>query len=234
MASDQPKADILMKFKLDGKYVYGEGAHQVDESIPVDDLMDGFESATYKSYSNFFEIQKFEFGIELHEDDTNVGKLSNGSLATNAHGQTHKPKPAKLRGAFASWRSASQAEIQKLKFPLEADMFSFTRVLDAASHVFFMACVTSRTFESVSLVKRVSATKAPGGPMKQLGFFRVDFNEVMITGLDWDDGDFVNENCKFICKKFKLQYKTQKPDGTLTRATQAAWEQSMNANDQRR
>lgn len=219
---EQSKADMVMKFvRSGGGRVNAECALGKD---PADPFMKDFSPASYTSYSNFFEVTKFDFGVEVKDDDTAVGTLSKTTPA-GAAPTTKAAASAKAKGGFVSWRSATEDQLKKIDYPVEFDTFSFTRLIDSASPVFFQACCATNSFDSATLVKRVSI----GADKPATGFLRLDFKEVLITGIDWDDGEVLNETCKFICKAFSLQYRRQNPDGTLQAAVSASWDQVRDA-----
>ncbi len=58
-----------------------------------------------------------------------------------------------------------------------------------------------------------------------MGFLRFDFRDVLMTGIDWDDGDLVSESCTFICRAMRVRYKQQSVTGELPpkHSAQAVW-----------
>src|SRR6185437_10889550 len=192
--ADKPKTDTMMKFELKGKPVFAECTLDVAKG---DTMMDGFRPATpgvSTSYSNFFEVHSFDFGMSLKEGDSKENKEV---LADS--------------GAFAAWRSAAKDEYKEIKYPLEFDKFTFKRTVDRASPIFFANCCSSTSFDSATLVKRVSA----GGPTP-LGIMRIDFTTVLLTGVDWSDGELVSESVDFICQKMVITMRTQMASGTIS------------------
>lgn len=218
--ADTSKADIVMKFvaKGNGK-VWAESRLGVLKS---DKFMDGFEPILdFHHYSNFFEVTTFNFAIEVKPQDQGVGALSQHGQAAHAGGTAptgHDP--------FSRWRSAKADEYRDIKYPIEFDTFTFSRFIDGASPIFFAACCNQESFESATLVRRVSAGIAGGTDRQSIGFLRIDFRDVLLTGLAWDDGDMVTERCTFICKAMRIRYKPQRADGTLMPpAPDAVWDQ---------
>ena len=205
MAAEQPKTDTVMKFHLNKNQDLNT---ECTLSVATGDtLMDGFKAASGKASGNFFEVHDFEFGMSLkqQEDDN----------------QSKKPKPDSDLGAFALWRSATDSQYKDAVkgYPLEFDKFSLKRTIDCVSPIFFQNCLSSTSFSSATLVKRV----APGGEQAVVGFLRIDFTDVLLTGIDWADGDLVSESIDFICKKMVIQLKTQGADGTLTAPKSITW-----------
>ena len=68
--------------------------------------------------------------------------------------------------------------------------------------------------------------KCGGIDRMSVGYLRIDFRDVLLTGLAWDDGDMVTERITFICKAMRLRYKPQRADGSLASpAPDAVWDQ---------
>lgn len=219
--ADQPKTDMVMKFvqKRPAGPLYSECTLEKDPKDPF--MLDFTQAPTDQDYSDFFQITKFDFGVEVKDEDQTKDKLATGSSAGPSVPKPFDMAKAAVKGSFVSWRSATDAQLKqgKIKYPLEFETFSFSRVIDAATPTFFESCLTSRTFESATLVKRVGVDHVKN----PLGFLQIKFNEVLIIGLDWDDGGLVTENCKFICRGFKLQYRAQDPSGALLGPISADW-----------
>jgi type VI protein secretion system component Hcp len=189
---DKPKTDTVMKFVLKGKPVFAECTLDVATG---DTMMDGFRPAqpdVSTSYSNFFEVHGFDFAMSLKEGDTKE------VLADT--------------GAFAAWRSVSDTEYKNITYPLEFDKFTFKRTVDRASPIFFANCCASTSFDSATLVKRMSQ----GGDRGAMGFMRIDFTTVLLTGVDWSDGELVQESCDFICQKMLITMRQQLASGTIS------------------
>ena len=108
---------------------------------------------------------------------------------------------------------------------MEFNAFSFTRLLDAASMPFFNCCCNSVSFKSAALVKRLSVGVVGDNRMRPMGFLRFDFRDVLLTGVNWDDGDLVSESCTFICRAMRVRYKQQDVKGTVPSkwTSQAVW-----------
>lgn len=216
---DQPKSDIVMMFKLDGgQPVYAECALDLN---PSDRWMTEFKPQTYERYSNFFEVSKFHFGFEVKDEDKSRTKLQSGDIG----GAMGKTRFGRVEGEFASWRSMNDEDLPNARYPLEFESFTFERVIDAASMVFFEHCCNSTTFPSATLIKRVSV----GGNEAPMSYLKMEFKDVLITGLSWDDGDMTTEKCEFICRNFALSYRQQRPDGSFGARVPAEWDHIKNA-----
>jgi type VI protein secretion system component Hcp len=213
---DQHKSDIVMRFVLkSGDDVDAECA--LEKSKSDTEYMDGFVPQTYDSYSNFFQLSKFNFGFEVSDEGKSKTKV--GSTQSNST-QTERAKiSGGVQGEFASWRSADEEQAKKVVFQLDFESFRFERLIDAASPIFFLHCCNSLSFKSATLVKRVSR----GGDSAPEGFLRIDFQDVLITSLGWDDGDMTTEKCEFICRDFKLKYRQQNAGGSWGASSSASW-----------
>jgi type VI protein secretion system component Hcp len=187
-----------MKFVLDGQAVAAECSLSVATGDP---LMRDFTAG------HFFEASNFEMGMSLKGDDESNRRP--GAQQTPSVGQ------------FARWRSATQDEYKNVPFRLEFDRFCFRRLIDSASPIFFEACGKSRTFDSAVLVKRIAS-----GDMA-VGYLRLDFTQVLIIGVAWDDGDVVAEQCDFICQGLTVAYRQQQADGGFGATMSARWAKEL-------
>ncbi len=208
-------SDIVMKFVYaDGGPVFSESA--LDASGD-DDFMKGFKPITdYNDYSNFFECSGFNFTAALKPKDQGVGAL-------NQQGQAATGRAPAAADQFSRWRSASESEYQKITFPSIIDSFTFTRVIDSASPVFFSACCNQVSFRSAAMVRRVSVGQLGGEKRNAAGFLRMDFKDVLLTSVNWSDGELVTESCTFICKAMRIRYRQQTPDARLQGSFEAFW-----------
>lgn len=221
---DQTASDMVMKFTLmSGGDVPAEGVIEIDKD---DKLMEGFSPAAYRDYSNYFEITDFEFSLKVNEKDEDIGGLSKPAMASRDGGNGRMPRVA--AGPFSRWRSATDNEYTKIRYPVEFDKFTFTRLIDSASPVFFQACCNSETFASAVLVKRVSRGDAGKERRIAWGYLRFRFEKVLIIGVDWDDGEVVKETCTFICQKLEITYKQQRMSGGLGSGMDVTWDQKSN------
>lgn len=215
--ADQSRADLLMKFTdKGGNPVWAECRLDVSEG---DTFMKDFDAtSTSEEYSPYFEVKSFDFAIAVRPQDKGVGAIS--KQAASAGGRASAASDEFLR-----WRSAKEEEYQDIHFPVEFNAFSFSRLLDAASMPFFTACCNSASFKSATLVKRVSVGTAEGNAVRPMAFLRFEFRDVLLTGVNWDDGELVTEKCTFICRAMRVQYKQQDANGSLPRneSSRAVW-----------
>ena len=189
-----------------------------------DPLMENFESIKrYSDYSNFFEVTDFSFSVALKPQDEGVGALSQHASQANSGGGGGRAPAA--NDQFSRWRSAKNDEYKKIRFPIEFDVFNFERVIDGASPLFFSACCNQESFKSAVLVKRVSTGLHGGGERQSEGFLRLEFRDVFLTGIDWDDGDLVKEKITFICKAMRMRYRQQTMAGGFGAEIETIWDQ---------
>ena len=206
---DQNKTDLVMKFTLTpGNDVPAECALGV---APGDALMTDFQAADYQNYSNYFEVIDFDMKVGLNPDDD-----SHKTSMVTPH-TTHAAHLAKNTStdAWGRWRSATAEQARKIAYPFKFESASFERIIDRASPVFFQSCCTSQTFDSAVLVKRLSQGELPGSNQVSVGYLRIDFGKVLITDINWEDGDLVKEKCDFTCQSFKLTYLKQSNAGRI-------------------
>ena len=217
--SDSSKSDMVMMFvDKSGAPVWAESTLGV---LPGDPLMKGFTAIqSYDDYSSFFEVSTFSFSVALNPQDQGTGALSQQTQTASPSGSA----PA-AQDQFSAWRSASASDYKSIHFPLEFDSFSFSRVIDGASPIFFAACCNQESFRHVALVKRAAVGMLGGSRMQSVGFLRLDFRDVLLTGINWDDGDLVTESCTFICKAMKVRYSRQMADGQMLPSVEANWDQ---------
>jgi type VI protein secretion system component Hcp len=214
MATDKSN-DVLMMFKGPSGLIDGEAQSTIDPS--KDPLMRDFVAG------KFLQIEDFKIGFEV-EDEEPEKKGIGGSGASTPAGSV---SGAKFK--FSKWRSATPGSTVSIPYPIQMDPFSFTRTLGKASMFFFDYCVNSISFKSAVLVKRkvvghhnIDNTKIVDNALSGLqAYFRVDFTDVLLTDLDWDDGETIKETAKFVCRKIQIQYRQQNPDGTLKKAPAA-------------
>jgi type VI protein secretion system component Hcp len=191
MASEQSN-ELLMRMVI-SKADYLRAESRTVIAFESDDLA--------KDYNNgsFFSVDDFSFGMNIDDRDSEgVG------------GQNKSSGP---QVKFGKWKSASAEEIKAMSpFPLRMDEFSITRRYDCASPVLFQKCAKSESFQSASLIKR----KAVGDKLRS--FLRFDFDDVLVTHIDWQDAEVIKETFKFVFRKMTVQYKTQAHSGTLNAA----------------
>jgi type VI protein secretion system component Hcp len=146
--------------------------------------------------------------------------LSQGQAATPdgkpAKGET-KPKVPKAK--FAKWRAERASNAGSTRYPLEVEPVTFTRYMDQASTALLQALCDSQSLASASIVRRV----ATGDGSSATAYLRLDFTELLIVGIDWDDDDVIEEKFKFICRGVQVRFRPQTSDGTLGAPISGVW-----------
>lgn len=196
--------DLLMKFVKGSDAIDAECQTTVDSK---DDFLHDFKTG------KFFEIDEFNFGVGL-EDDDSAGEKHVEKLKPALNPNVHAPP----RTRFTNWLRGEQKA-----YPVDLEPFTFSRQMDQASPLLFEMCCNSQSFASATLIKR----KAAGTDVSGRAFLRIDFKDVLVIGVDWDSGDVVKEKCKFICRGVEVQYKPQTSDGTLGAAVPGNWKRMM-------
>jgi len=217
--------DVLMRLMLtSGTPLYAECQTEVDTDL------DDFVSDYYNG--EFFEVTEFSFGMNLDDKDPASEAVNTAASATApAH---LAPVPVGAGGAvkaasrmsfaeeiamkaaaraanssgpptskFARWKSATPDEIASMPpYRLQMDEFSITRLYDKASPVLFEKCCNSDSIASASLVKR----KLIGADMLR-GFLRLDFKDLLVTHVEWQNEEVIKETFKFVFREITAQYR---------------------------
>ena len=147
----------------------------------------------------------------------NLGK--SGSAATGSS-SVAELSADQLALTLEQERLRKEAEDNPDNLIVEVEPVSFTRIMDSASPALLKCLVGAKTLSSISIIKRKAAGTAQAGRV----YFRVDFLKVLLTSLDWDDDDnTVKEQCKFICRRVDMKFRTQKADGTFGPTIPGSW-----------
>jgi len=187
--------DILMQICTDSGAVEAECQTQVDAS---DTFANGFSNGT------FFEVESFGFGMKIDEQDATKDTVANSNGQQGNKGAPIKDKDKKKdkTGAFMRWKTASPADLKTMKrYPVRMDEFDITRLYDAASPVLFKYCCDSGSFKTATLIKR----KDVGGTKLQ-GFLRLEFSDILVTHIGWQNEEVVKEKFKFVFRKIVVRY----------------------------
>jgi type VI protein secretion system component Hcp len=147
------------------------------------------------------------------------GKVHGGAARQdNKPGKKDEDKPGKRGGSFAKWRRDPAGGAGGAHYPLEVEPITFTRFMDQASTSLFQALCDSQSLASASIVRR-----AVTGGNDAKAYLRLDFTDVLIIGIDWNDDDPIEEKFKFICRGVKVQFCPQNSDGSLQPAVVGVW-----------
>ena len=197
----------------------------------TDGLRDGFVAG------KFCELQEFGFsaGVEASmskdkkddakpEDEAKAAADKKRDKASEREGQVM----TEMQRAMERQRKIQKiqkSQIAKSTKHLDKDFVDmqpveFTRVMDAMSPLLFQSMVNCDTLESISVVKR----KATGSRNSGDCYLRLDFDKVLITTMDWKDGEhIIIESGRFIYRQVTIRYRPQKMDGTLGAVIQSQW-----------
>jgi type VI protein secretion system component Hcp len=216
------QSDLLMKFVLSGQSIQAGGTS----------LLSKDDKLTFDFWAGkFFEIKEFGLGLNLSDFEATATPSGPpaGPPRPPAHGPAAQPGAAAIappqKAKFAAWRDkkkSSQA-VAKLAFPVETEPFEITRQLDRASPLLFESCASTTSFDSATIVKR----KVTGQTTALQSYLRIDFDQVLLVGLTWSDGELLQEKVRFICRGLRVQYRQQGADGSLGAAASAEWDQAM-------
>ncbi len=220
MAEDS--TDVLMTFLNGGNGVPAECQAKWDKG---DSMKTDFTTGT------FFQIDDFSLGAGLESEDSDDEEDSRGESSSggnnlssrNARKSSGSQKSKKSRGnKFSKYILEGS-----LRYPIDMEEISISRQLDKASPIFLESCLKLHAFTKAVIVKR----KVVGGVMAKSnvshqGFLRLEFNAPLITSVDWEDGDTVQEKLKFICRGVSVAYRPQKPDGSLGDPVSMSWDLS--------
>lgn len=214
--------DVLMTFLMEGKGVAAEcqAVWAKDDGMKAD-FTDG----------HFFEIEDFSFGgglepSDYHEEENDgVTTFPRQGLSTRnplsnqvSGGGSRKSKKAR-RNKFTNYFTKGDA----VDYGAHLQDISVSRLLDVASPNFLQYCLEMKSFTKAVIVKRKVVGKAHGGTREHRGFLRLEFEEPLITGVEWEDGEVVKEKLKFICRGVTVTYRPQQNDGSLGNPVNAHW-----------
>ncbi len=206
MADDN--TDLLMMLKLKGRAVEAECQTTIDAAdLRADKLLEGFEAG------RFFEVSDFSFKVGIADDSPPVTE------ETEPGAKTGKKKEKK--GIFARFRSADVRTLRAggFGYPVDVKPIKFKRSMDQTSLVLFRNCCDRVRFDSATLVKRRPSGSRYSGEV----YLRLDFTDVLIIGLDWEDEHAMEESCSFVYRKVEFRYRPQRPDGSLGAPVPGSW-----------
>ena len=204
--------DILMMIKGSKGALAGEGQSSID---PKDPLTTDFKAG------QFFELDDFDFGIDVIDKDDNEptgaaplrGTSSRDSRDSRDGRDSKKEKGG---GKFAKWVQGvtpkSPQGANGSMYPIEMEPFSFSKQLDRSSVFLFLNCFKVNQLASAAVVMRKSA--GTNSNIGNIAFLRIDFTDVLIISVDWDGSENVKEKCKFVCRSVKVRYYPQNMDGS--------------------
>jgi len=96
---------------------------------------------------------------------------------------------------------------------------TFTREIDSSSVPIMDSLINKGWYQQCSIVKRKAAGTAAAGE----AYLRIDFDDVLVQNVGWNDGERVTENVTFICRGVTMQYRPQNDDGSLGDTIPGEW-----------
>jgi len=201
MAEDQGNEVLMQIVDNSGNPLAAESQTELDTD--GDPLVSDYFNGTC------FTVDNFSFGMNIDDQDATAD--ASNAAGKGGVGGSAQNKPPGPQTKFGKWKSATPEDIKAMKpYTVKMDEFTVTRRFDRASPVLFQACARSTTFKSVSLVKR----KTIGDGMLQT-FLRLDFDQVLVTHVSWDDAEVIKETLRFVFRGLAIQYRRQAFDGSL-------------------
>ena len=228
--ADKDGNDLMMMFIPKKAPIEADCQTQLYDLLdtgPKDPLLDGFEEG------KFFEITNFTFGANLDSSEPGHGAAKTGLNARAGNAQNNITTASKSgagagaasapQGPFIRWKSepvgTGVGEPGEIKYPFKVDEVKFDRSIDRASTTLFTYAARVESFAKVSLVKRKVT-----GKLGLRAFMRMDFEEVLLTKIQFKNDDPVAEECSFIFRKLMLLYSIQNSDGSLADPIQVPWQ----------
>ena len=218
--------DVLMKVVISGGSVAmdAESLTDVAPFVAGDTLLKDFRNGQFCELTNF----DFSAGTEKSlKTKAKEGKTPSDQAAptqltnTSRRGELVAQRIAQLEERAAIERAQARriAHRERDDF-VDMREVSYERIMDVASMELFKALTQCTTLASITIVKR----KATGDAHSGLGYLRLEFEDVLLTQLDWADKEHIMvENGSFIYRKLTMKYLPQKADGTLSPSISASW-----------
>jgi type VI protein secretion system component Hcp len=210
---DTTQGDVLMYFVLNSEEPSAAiAAESSSDVIPASDkLANDFKPGKY------FEAESFTFTMAL--DDNEGGE--------DDEDDEYAPKKKKSlleQRSYGRWRALTTDVKPNPPYQAKPGDVTITRMIDASSPVLAQHCLNSEKFKKVVLVKRARV----GSTGILTGILRMDFNDVQIRSVEWQDGEAVKETCKFRFEKLALKYIKRKPDGSTASQWSSTWDSKNN------
>jgi len=198
--------------------------------------------------NSFCLVDSFSFDVQLLDKESAEHKMRvQKSIAEDVVGdgevEDSKLEKSVSKGfnassqEFALWRmppddDRSNGRNALQNFSAKAGEFSLKRRVDSASPKLFEMCCGQLPLAYVSIIKRTMAPARGGGgagsgAMEAISFLRLDFSDVMVIGVDWSDGDILEETCKFQARSLALRYMAQDANGKLSAVEGYIWQPAV-------
>ena len=218
--------DVLMRVSVTGGSLAME-AESLADFAPLDEadpMVSDFKTG------HFCELREFDFsaGAENSMNKTAAATAKTAQPAPAAAAGAQRKTGAHVAQVMAKLEERAAIErgfrdrIERRERGDFVDMreVSYTRIMDSASPLLFKALTDCTTLKTITVVKR----KAAGATVSGLGYLRLDFEDVLLTQLDWKDSEHIMvESGTFIYRKLTIKYLSQKADGSLIPGSSATW-----------
>jgi type VI protein secretion system component Hcp len=222
--------DILMKcHDKAGQVIHAECPLTIseDDTMALNKARGFYFKAPAFTTGSYSLVDNFNFAVELidHESEEykameKRAKNSTGSgvLAEDEGGEGPRIQQAydPSKTEFFRWRSDKEwnkpasGPNAEPKFRVKAGEFSISRRIDKASPILFKSLCNQEPLKFVSIVKRMSLGTRPAEEKatgsKIMTYLRIDFVDVMIVGIDWNDGEVLEEKCRFEARQALAVY----------------------------
>jgi len=208
--------DILMKIEISkGKHIEAECTAVIEANPKVgakDVLANSFTMQSLEGgrKTNYFAVDEFTFPLALidvddEEDEDRRRQRRQGEdieelkamVKAGADGKGMRPRRKPEFTTFMTGGSGGR----KRSYPADLEQVTITKRFDVSSLTLFKHCRDSKTLFGASIIKR-----RPIGDQSLRTYLRIDFEDVLITDLSWEDDDIVREQFKFVCRKAEVTY----------------------------
>jgi type VI protein secretion system component Hcp len=245
------KTDILARFELKetGEGIPAECPLLISpsDSLAMKRMSDPAYGGPFTPGS-FCLVDSFSFDVQLLDKESAEHKMRvQKSIAEDVVGEgdveESKLDKSVSKGfnpasqEFALWRmppddDRSNGRNALQNFSAKAGDFSLKRRVDSASPKLFEMCCGQLPLAYVSIIKRTMAPARGGGgsgtgAMEAISFLRLDFSDVMVIGVDWSDGDILEETCKLQARSLALRYMAQDANGKLSAVEGYIWQPAV-------
>ena len=212
-------SDLFMTFyDADGKHIKAEspvvlkGRNQTEAKILAPPPFPPYPQGISNDFGSGFVIEIEKFSMSAVCDVKSDAETRHDIVNENKKGAARPADPAAAKPAQAHTASMTPKELadevkkrkEGRKGPRVQDI-NFTRSIDKASGDFMSGLAAGVGYQRAALIKR----KAAGGSSAGEIYLRIDFNQILITSIDWTDGEVVEEDVKFICQDIVIQYRPQ-------------------------
>jgi type VI secretion system secreted protein Hcp len=187
---------------------------------------------------NYFSIDDFTFEVGLQDKKGQAAKDNAGALKelqkqNEARNEALLKLHPDLKGIMGGGGGGSSSKFKRFilegsnglgtgvnkTFVGDLSEITITKRMDVSSPALLTYCLNREQFKSATLVKR----KATGANELQ-SYFKIEFNQLMITSFDWADDDVVKETFKFVCRQAIVTYAVEDNSGALYTQPTAKWE----------